>query len=653
MTFLAPGAGLIAAGICLPIVVLLYFLKLRRRPLRVSSTLLWERTVRDLQVNAPFRWLRPSLLLLLQILALAALCFAAARPALNLDARPGGRIVLLIDRSGSMGALDGASGQSPSGGKASRLAQAIDSALSTARSAITAGGAEVCVISFAAAPSTLSPFTQDLATVEDALNSITIADQPGDLAAALELSRTLTAGNGDESDRAPTFILFSDGANPAPSAPLRAPADFRYVRCGPAPGAGVENSGVVQINARRDFEDPGSVRVFARLLNARTTPRTERVELTLNGRPAASTAIEIPASTPAGPGEASVSFDLATSEGGVVSIALSGGDALAADDAAWMTLSPALRPRIVVVARDTQSPDPFLLGALRALPPASLAVQSQGAPIAPDTDLVVFDGIDATPAAARFPSISIGAGIPAAGVTVGSASDPRPTGVITWERAHPLLRYAPLDTIVVDPPLAVTLPSPSPRSWLVLAHGADGPLIATFDDQGVRRVLLAFSLNRSNWGPHYSFPLFIAAATDFLTLRGESQAGRWHSTTVGVSLTPSPGAPSVALTSPLLTRSVPVAAEDRARPVSLGLLERAGLYEAAGSTLVPPAVAVNMASPAESLAWPAASLETGAIGSAPVVSAATGPREVWPWFIVAALVLLTIEWLLYAWQMRS
>ena len=85
MNFVAPlYIPLLAAGLTVPPLVFLYFLKLKRREIPISSTLLWRRAVEDLQVNAPFQRLRRNILLLLQLLVLAAILVALARPVLSL-----------------------------------------------------------------------------------------------------------------------------------------------------------------------------------------------------------------------------------------------------------------------------------------------------------------------------------------------------------------------------------------------------------------------------------------------------------------------------------------------------------------------------------------------------------------------------------------
>src|SRR5690606_16423501 len=86
----------------IPVLVLFYLLKVKRRPRRVSSTWLWRATVEDARASVPFQRLRRNLLMLLQILVLALLAVALARPILNLRLGNAGSVLILIDTSASM-----------------------------------------------------------------------------------------------------------------------------------------------------------------------------------------------------------------------------------------------------------------------------------------------------------------------------------------------------------------------------------------------------------------------------------------------------------------------------------------------------------------------------------------------------------------------
>ena len=78
MEWLTPFTALYALAATLPLLLLLYFLKLKRREQTISSTLLWKRAIQDLQVNAPFQKIRRNILLLLQLLMLLAILLALA-----------------------------------------------------------------------------------------------------------------------------------------------------------------------------------------------------------------------------------------------------------------------------------------------------------------------------------------------------------------------------------------------------------------------------------------------------------------------------------------------------------------------------------------------------------------------------------------------
>src|SRR5688572_5368089 len=104
MGFLAPAA-LFLASLAIPIIIF-YMLKLRRQPARVSSLFLWQQVLEDRRANAPWQRLRRHLLLLLQLLILALLVMALARPYFTVQARVQGNVVLLLDASASMQATD-------------------------------------------------------------------------------------------------------------------------------------------------------------------------------------------------------------------------------------------------------------------------------------------------------------------------------------------------------------------------------------------------------------------------------------------------------------------------------------------------------------------------------------------------------------------
>ena len=65
MTLLTPLTGLIAALIVVPLLVVLYMLKLRRTRRDISSTLLWKSHTEDVRANSLMQRLRLSPLFLL------------------------------------------------------------------------------------------------------------------------------------------------------------------------------------------------------------------------------------------------------------------------------------------------------------------------------------------------------------------------------------------------------------------------------------------------------------------------------------------------------------------------------------------------------------------------------------------------------------
>src|SRR5687767_5271062 len=105
MTFANPAAlGLLALAI--PI-LLLHVLRPRSEQHTVSSTFLWRNVARPVSAARPWQRLRPSVLLFLQLLAVAILALAVADPSRVTTTPLAQHTVFILDASGSMAARDG------------------------------------------------------------------------------------------------------------------------------------------------------------------------------------------------------------------------------------------------------------------------------------------------------------------------------------------------------------------------------------------------------------------------------------------------------------------------------------------------------------------------------------------------------------------
>ncbi len=692
LVFLDPSAGLTAGLLGGGAIIALYFLKLRRRPVRVSSTMLWERAVQDLQVNVPLRWLRPSWLLLLQLLGVAALAGALARPVVRGAWAPSGRVIIVIDRSASMGAADGARertalGENPA--PATRLDEAKRRADALIRRLDLASGAsEAMVVVFAADARVVAPLTRSKAELLDAVAAITVTDQPGNATGAANLVRAFAqppASEAGAEEDAPavraSVVVFSDGALEPASDGADLLAGARLERCGPAPdpappanepaetpapsaalAPGRDNTSITACSARRDADNPSRARVFVRFQNSRPAPFEARAIVRVNGEAVRALTSALPGARPGVPGERAESVVVDAPGLSVIEISLDGQDLLGADDAAALALPAPGGPRVLVVAPAGETgaaePDGALLHALeslegarvRALTPGALDALTSSDSAIIDADLVVYDRTEPAGAVAK-PSMHFAAGLRSLGVSVTDASEPdgaRASRALAWSRTSPAMRDVSLDSLLVAGAPALDLP----EGAQTLATGEGGALIASLESRATRRLFVAFDLARSTWWLSPGFAIFVANAAEWLTGMGAEAAARSLLTSEPAIVRPTPGAAAVRATGPsTVAARVPEPGPEPA-PVSLGALERAGVYTVEGAAASDRVLAVNLLSAAESALEtrdaPGVGVGAGRPGGAPE----EGSREIWRWLAIAGALLLTLEWWLYAWRSR-
>lgn len=682
ISFLAPAAGIIAGAIALPLFLAIYFLKLRRRPARISSTLLWEVAAKDLQANVPFRMIRPSWLLLLQLLILALFVAALARPALNLPGIASQRTIIVIDRTASMNARDAAISNPP----ASRLDHAKQLARDAATQ-ITRSGGQAMLVTFAARPQVLTQFTANRSLLLQTIDAIEPTDQPADFDRAIALLTALTRGGADEqtdTEPPPQILLISDGQlrRRSTTGPTLAADHLSFRRVGPAAESLKDNFGIVALAARRDFEDPGLIRVFVRVQSTAATEQTITLHASFAGQHIATATLTLPApvtdpiTNTTTLSEAGHSFELRTQEPGLLLIRHARPDALASDDAAAVMLTAPVKPRLAIIHRDASRTisDFALLEALSVVDPdrldqftaAEYERRARDASFYGSYDLLIFNRVEPVNLP-PLPTLSINAALPVPGLQLVEPDQRSASDFTYWDRAHPVLRGVGLGIIQLDSPASLITPtneaepeantasttSTSPAAALtttILASTRAGTAIALLERASVRRLLIAPDLDATTWWSDQSFPIFLVNAIEHLTLTGGHAAGQSFTTASETRLLLPPTTAPIQLTQPdqsSLT-SVP---PNQAGLTSLGVLPLAGVWTATVANQQYP-IAVNLLDADES------SLQTSdtLIIAGTTIHADTKPgtalREIWHWLIVAALVLLALEWFVFALRSR-
>ncbi|HIN09856.1 MAG TPA: VWA domain-containing protein, partial [Phycisphaerales bacterium] len=349
MTWVTPATGLIIGAIAIPLLLLLYFLRLRRQPLRISSTMLWESAVEDLHANSPFQRLRPSLLLILQLLALLLFIFALMQPQIEGGSPRAGRHVILIDRSGSMSSFDV--------DDVSRLdeakRQAIDLVNTHHGGGMFAGsGGETMVIAFADHAEIVIPFTDSQQQLKAAIQSIPPTHGRSSIAEALKLARAYTTNvdpeqEGLSASESAQLELFSDGQIfDIRKQALQRGETLRYYAIGSEES---NNVGISTIAAKRPSESSEDVQVFLSLVNTGSEEVKTDVEISIDGIPIGIQQVVVPSSTDGKVGTISVVFvPFSMPRSGVVQATINSHDPLLIDDKVSLVIPPPKKLSVLV-----------------------------------------------------------------------------------------------------------------------------------------------------------------------------------------------------------------------------------------------------------------------------------------------------------------
>jgi hypothetical protein len=684
------------AGIILLLVplllILLYFLKLKRKPLQVPSTFLWKKSVEDLHVNSMFQWLRENVLLLLQLLTLLALIYAVMAFQVHGKSGEGAHYILMVDNSASMAATDVAPSRLH---EAKRLAlQEIDGR----------GDNDVgMVIVFNSSAEILQSYTSDKGLLRAAIEKIEQTERLTRIDEALGLADSLAnphqtsddatvrpegAQPGKERTYVPaegiptTLHVFTDGRFPDVPDFALGNLQARYHSVG---SEQVENLGIVACSATRSQNDPNAVQVLVGVRNFVLREARVRVRLEVRVNDELQKIYEEPQDGPLvlpprvavgepaakdgaadAPGEGFVTFQVSNLDdraGAVLRAALvDNHDNFALDDEAWLVVGVVRKARVLVVGPHNPAlhaffdqPSAAKLAKVAYLAPADLKDDNKYRKPARDGayDLIIFDRC-APETEAELPLAN----------TFFIDSVPPP-----WKRSemkplqnidikgrlkdHPLLRYlSSVHTIGLTEAFRFDLKDPRvpPRTPRLIETDRETAVLFTLARQSFTDLVMTFPILNSEgkwtttWPLHLGFPLFLA---NVVTVLGNVEDGTEAEIVRpggAKVIRPDRAMQTIEIEGPdgkseTVTRSL------RADFV-YGPVPRVGVYRVKWDGQMQTAFAVNLLDSAESDLTPRPSIDIGDERIAAGETRST-PRDVWKWVAVAALLLLLLEWYIY------
>ena len=371
MTWLQPWAAWFLAGV--PVIVLLYFLRLRRRPLTVSTLMFWQRVMQESGRRAFFQKFRHLLSLLLHVLIFLLLLGALARPVFDRGILEGSATVLILDTRARMQATE------PDG--RTRFQAALQLAQDYVRQA--GGAREFALLTLGAAPAVAVPFTGDEKFLRGALAQISSSgatDATGDASSAVTLADALlVARKGSH-----RIVLITASALDAPSKTVSELITH-------AVGSSLDNVAITRFATRPLPSNPETSEVLLETQNFGRTPVHTEVELAFDGRP-----LEVKPLTLA-PGERRLDVFTsvprpALSARGWLTARLSTPDALPLDNIAYATLPPARLNRVLLVSRGNTFIEK-LLGVDSSVKFQFVAPEAYQPAMNEKFEAVIFDGI--------------------------------------------------------------------------------------------------------------------------------------------------------------------------------------------------------------------------------------------------------------------
>jgi Ca-activated chloride channel family protein len=611
---------LMIAGVAGALTIGLYILKLRRRPVPVPFARIWDAVFRDRQATELFSKLRRLLSLLFQLVLLALLIFALGDPKPKTSVFDGRHLVVLIDGSASMKAIDV---------KPSR----IEAAKAEVRKLVHGLGSadRALIVEMGALPSPLSTMSSDVTELDPAIDALFATDTRADLERGLSFAIDSLRGLPKAE-----IIVVSDGVlgdltEVAKHVDLGSAA-LRFIPIGKSG----KNVAISEFSVRRYPLDKSRSEVMLEVAN--TNDKPVQVELTLLGD---GTIIDVSRLALA-PNERLPRFyqDLAGASRTLeakIKLADGSADDLPADDHAYALMPERHRARVLLVSRGNT----YLEAALLLDEYLDVTTVSPGKALPSEHfDVAILDGVaDPLPdtvAAALYLNP------PEQGSPLKLGHELKDFGFDTWDKKSPILRFLALGDVQVAVGHAF-VPAQADR---VLGASEQGPILVSGSRSGHKFVALGFDPRNSDLVLRVAWPLFVLNSINAFVEEDTGYVSSFRTGDVWRIPVPSSVDSATVIDPHGVHHTVPV---KEGRAIYLG--EEAGFYKlvaGSGADAASSEFAANLSDLAESSITPVGELALGKSRAEAVKFGAPGAkRELWVYLLAVVLALSVVEWITY------
>jgi len=627
MSFISPAA--LGLSIILPIIIAMYFLKLRRMERTVSSIYLWEQIIRDLEANTPWQRLRNNLLLILQLLFLIVLIFAIARPFSWTEGASGLSLIIILDTSASMAAIDV---------QPNRIEEAKNQAYRLVEE--LPKGALVTVIEAGEKPAVKISSSNDLKNIRQAIQNIRAGTSGCNLGVAIQLASAIASRQIDAQ-----IIVLSDGNVTLPArSSVNGKVSYMPI------GVSDENQ-AIELLSLQAIPGSNSLAAFAQIVNYSDMDVERRIAIYSDGNMSGVYDLDLPPN-----GEQSVLLEELPIETNHVEARLLSNDQtkdyLPIDDRA-VTIHRQTDPYTVTLI--TQG-NIFLETALTLLPGLSInSITPEEATSFPNSELVILDNY--VPITTSLPAGNLLFIAPPQStqyfVTDGAIPSPIPRASDSSSKILPLITYVNLDEVNILDSVRINLPTwaqPVIVSDDIERGGGEIPLLFIGENDGRRIAVLSFDLHHSDLPLQVAFPILLANLIQWLTPGQGGNVPIQVASGSAVAFSIPPG--SLLIDESHLTIIRPdgsvMRLETSDGQVIFSDTNQLGLYKINMGNDQSFEFVVNLFSPQESSIRPNQSLSIVGTNSSEETSGTfRSRREWWRWGVAFALIFLILEWLVY------